>query len=334
MAAGAALLLMQPGHGMVVVEWSRCRLSISAVAAEGVLVHANHCVSELQDESHAGIAKLLAESKQRQAEVEGRYADELVAGKLPLELKQIQSFLSGAVQNDDVLATVVSCPQRRELYVRFRLQVPGMELVEDTVACDFWQLFFENLHKYKAIPGDLALLGRAKTAAEQLRSLQRVYSQSLKGVQLANAVAQELEDWSRVAAPELQRLEDAPARAEAPPKELSKKQKKQLKKDKKREKKAMKAEKKAAKTLAKIEEAAKQAEMVTSRAKQEEAEASQRIAEVEAELEAAEAEAAAAEESSEDPETVARTERLRAQLSEAYEQSAQVALRSAEQAEA
>ena len=29
-------------------EWSRCRLSISAVAAEGVLVHANHCVSELQ----------------------------------------------------------------------------------------------------------------------------------------------------------------------------------------------------------------------------------------------------------------------------------------------
>ncbi|CAJ1428883.1 unnamed protein product [Effrenium voratum] len=92
-------------------------------------------------------------------------------------------------------------------------------------------LFFENLHKYKAIPGDLALLGRAKTAAEQLRSLQRVYSQSLKGVQLANAVAQELEDWSRVAAPELQRLEDAPARAEAPPKELSKKQKKQLKKE-------------------------------------------------------------------------------------------------------
>ena len=42
---------------------------------------------------------------------------------------------------EDVLATVVSCPQRRELYVRFRLQVPGMELVEDTVACDFWQCF-------------------------------------------------------------------------------------------------------------------------------------------------------------------------------------------------
>ena len=56
------------------------------------------------------------------------------------------------------------------------------------------RLFFENLHKYKAIPADLALLGRAKTAADQLRSLQRVYSQSLKGVQLANAVAQELEE--------------------------------------------------------------------------------------------------------------------------------------------
>eukprot|EP00438_Fugacium_kawagutii_P023037 Skav202647 [mRNA] locus=scaffold2784:79889:94271:+ [translate_table: standard] len=104
-------------------------------------------------------------------------------------------------------------------------------MVADNSAGRPWlrfRLFFENLHKYKAIPADLGLLGRAKTAADQLRSLQRV--------QLANAVAQELEDWSRVAAPELQKLdaaagEEKKAIEETPPKELSKKEKKKLKKD-------------------------------------------------------------------------------------------------------
>ena len=73
----------------------------------------------------------------------GLYADELLAGKAPqVSLKQLQSFLSVAgVQNDDVLATVISCPQERALYVRFRLQVRGMEYVEDTIECDFWQCF-------------------------------------------------------------------------------------------------------------------------------------------------------------------------------------------------
>jgi len=200
-------------------------------------------------------------------------------------------------------------------------------------------LFFENLHKYKAIPADLALLGRAKTAADQLRSLQRVYSQSLKGVQLANAVAQELEDWSRVAAPELEKLTDAgeskPPVDEKPAKELSKKEKKKLKKERKREKKARKDAKKAEKALAKIEKAAQEAERVAKRSAEEESEAAKQIAEIEAELEAAEAAAAeAAESSEEDPEMVAKTERLRAQLSEAYEMSAQVALAAAEKAEA
>eukprot|EP00435_Cladocopium_sp_Y103_P004043 s2745_g1.t1 len=327
--AGAAMLLMQPGHGAAMVEWSPKQISVSP-AAEGVLVHANHCIldswmnKDLRDAESPKIAKLLEESKRRQAAVESRYAED--------------SF--GLVQNDDVLATVISCPRERALYVRFRLQIRGMERVEDTVACDFWQLFFENLHKYKAIPADLALLGRAKTAADQLRSLQRVYSQSLKGVQLANAVAQELEDWSRVAAPELQKLDaageaKAPVVEEKPPKELSKKEKKKLKKERKREKKARKDAKKAEKALAKIEKAAQEAERVAKRSNEEEAEAAKQIAEITAELEAAEAAALEAEQSSEeDPEMVAKTERLRAQLNEAYEMSAQAALAAAEKAEA
>lgn len=73
----------------------------------------------------------------------GLYAEELLAGKPPiLGLNQLQSFLSATgVQNDDVLATVISCPASRALYVRFRLQVTGMERVEDTISCDFWQCF-------------------------------------------------------------------------------------------------------------------------------------------------------------------------------------------------
>merc|ERR1711918_96661 len=44
MASGAALLLSQPGHGVVLVEWSRSSLWVSPIAFEGVMVHANHCV--------------------------------------------------------------------------------------------------------------------------------------------------------------------------------------------------------------------------------------------------------------------------------------------------
>lgn len=140
--AGAAMLLMQPGHGAAMVEWSPKQICVSP-AAEGVLVHANHCILDLRDAESSKIAKLLDESKRRQAAVESRYAEELLAGKAPtLDLQQIQSFLSlSEVQNDDVLATVISCPRERALYVRFRLQIRGMERVEDTVACDFWQCF-------------------------------------------------------------------------------------------------------------------------------------------------------------------------------------------------
>ena len=144
MASGAALLLTQPGHGMVMVEWSRTRIHISPVGLEGILVHANHCAfgSSLQDDDHQGISRLLDESKRRQSSIEDLYAEELLAGRPSLGLSQVQAFLSAkCVQNDEVLATVISCPETRELYIRFRLQVSGMGMVEDTVACDFWQCF-------------------------------------------------------------------------------------------------------------------------------------------------------------------------------------------------
>ncbi|CAE7529926.1 unnamed protein product [Symbiodinium sp. CCMP2456] len=239
---------------------------------------------------------------------------DLEGPKSPLPIRDAIGSCMGAALNEleALVDKVLSQPQllqKRELWKR-------------------QGLFFENLHKYKAIPGDLGLLSRAKVAADQLRSLQKVYSDSLKGVKLANAVAQELEDWSKVAAPELEKAEaegQSEAKEEKLPQELSKKDKKRLKKEKKRAKKAKKAEKKAAKTLAKIEEAAKEAEHIAKLAGEEEAEAARRIAEVEEELAAAEAAAAAAEESSsEDPEMVAKAARLREQLNEAYEHSANV----------
>ncbi|CAK9113115.1 unnamed protein product [Durusdinium trenchii] len=141
--AGAAMMLMQPGYGVAMVEWSSEEISVSPIAMEGVLVHANHCILDLRDAENPKIARLLEDSRRRQAVVEGLYAEELLAGKPPiLGLNQLQSFLSATgVQNDDVLATVISCPASRALYVRFRLQVTGMERVEDTISCDFWQCF-------------------------------------------------------------------------------------------------------------------------------------------------------------------------------------------------
>ncbi|CAE7818947.1 DNAJA2 [Symbiodinium microadriaticum] len=144
MASGAALLLTQPGHGMVMVEWSRNKIHISPEGFEGVLVHANHCAlgSSLKDEDHRSISRLLEASKRRQSKIEELYAEKLLAGTSTLSLGQVQAFLSAeGIQNDDVLATVISCPEKRELHVRFRLQVSGMEMVEDTLACDFWQCF-------------------------------------------------------------------------------------------------------------------------------------------------------------------------------------------------
>eukprot|EP00929_Paragymnodinium_shiwhaense_P000484 TRINITY_DN100722_c0_g1_i1.p1 TRINITY_DN100722_c0_g1~~TRINITY_DN100722_c0_g1_i1.p1 ORF type:complete len:525 (+),score=200.68 TRINITY_DN100722_c0_g1_i1:149-1723(+) len=63
-------------------------------------------------------------------------------------------------------------------------------------------LYFENFHKYKALPSDPELLGRAKEAMEKLRKLPKIYSDAVKGVKLGLAVAKEIESWAKWAEPE------------------------------------------------------------------------------------------------------------------------------------
>ncbi|CAK9113116.1 unnamed protein product [Durusdinium trenchii] len=70
--AGAAMMLMQPGYGVAMVEWSSEEISVSPIAMEGVLVHANHCILDLRDAENPKIARLLEDSRRRQAVVEGR----------------------------------------------------------------------------------------------------------------------------------------------------------------------------------------------------------------------------------------------------------------------
>merc|ERR1711964_888169 len=112
------LLLSQPGHGIVVVEFSRFELWVSPLSFEGIFLHANHCVlgSILKDEErNETIAKLNGDSRQRQAALEEFYADELIAGSAPpLSEQQFKAALSvAAVQNDSVLATIIVSPVER-----------------------------------------------------------------------------------------------------------------------------------------------------------------------------------------------------------------------------
>merc|ERR1712048_188106 len=67
-------------------------------------------------------------------------------------------------------------------------------------------LFFENFHKYKTLPDDASLLSRAEAVALRLRSLPKIFSDSLKGVKLALSVATEIEDWMKFAKPVLNKL--------------------------------------------------------------------------------------------------------------------------------
>eukprot|EP00927_Polykrikos_kofoidii_P014025 TRINITY_DN16112_c0_g2_i1.p1 TRINITY_DN16112_c0_g2~~TRINITY_DN16112_c0_g2_i1.p1 ORF type:complete len:562 (+),score=124.48 TRINITY_DN16112_c0_g2_i1:205-1890(+) len=60
-------------------------------------------------------------------------------------------------------------------------------------------LFFENFHKYKALPSDPKLLERAGACAQRLRSLPKTFSDTLKGVKMALAVAKEIESWAKFA---------------------------------------------------------------------------------------------------------------------------------------
>jgi len=133
-------------------------------------------------------------------------------------------------------------------------------------------LFFENLHKYKALPGSPELLDAAKAAADKLRSLPKVFSEALKGVKLGQAVAKEIEAWAAFAGPVLRAT--APKEAPAVPaavavetvtskKEKKKeKQDKQEKKEKKEKKEKEKKSKKEKKLEKKAEKAAKKAQKV------------------------------------------------------------------------
>merc|ERR1712187_321890 len=66
-------------------------------------------------------------------------------------------------------------------------------------------LYFENMHKYKTMPSDIALIPRAKAVAEKLAGLPKVFSDALKGVKLATAVASQIQSWIAIAEPLLKK---------------------------------------------------------------------------------------------------------------------------------
>mmetsp|Transcript_58853 Transcript_58853/g.91576 ORF Transcript_58853/g.91576 Transcript_58853/m.91576 type:complete len:486 (-) Transcript_58853:20-1477(-) len=68
-------------------------------------------------------------------------------------------------------------------------------------------LYFENLHKYKTLPSDIALVSRARAVSEKLSGLPKVFSDSLKGVKLATAVASQIQSWIVFAEPLLEKEE-------------------------------------------------------------------------------------------------------------------------------
>merc|ERR1712194_182665 len=84
-------------------------------------------------------------------------------------------------------------------------------------------LYFENMHKYKTMPSDIALIPRAKAVAEKLAGLPKVFSDALKGVKLATAVASQIQSWITIAEPLLKKekeileapLELEPTKAQA-----------------------------------------------------------------------------------------------------------------------
>jgi len=80
-------------------------------------------------------------------------------------------------------------------------------------------LYFENLHKYKTLPSDPGLIDRARAVSEKLAGLPKVFSDSLKGVKLATAVANQIQCWIVFAEPKFKKEEEAqrqedPAEAE------------------------------------------------------------------------------------------------------------------------
>merc|ERR1711920_1131734 len=75
-------------------------------------------------------------------------------------------------------------------------------------------LYFENMHKYKTMPSDIGLIPRAKAVAEKLAGLPKVFSDALKGVKLATAVASQIQSWIAIAEPLLNKEKEE---QEAPP---------------------------------------------------------------------------------------------------------------------
>merc|ERR1712129_7460 len=80
-------------------------------------------------------------------------------------------------------------------------------------------LYFENLHKYKTLPSDPGLIARARAVSEKLAGLPKVFSDALKGVKLATAVANQIQSWIVFAEPKFKKEEEAqreddPAEAE------------------------------------------------------------------------------------------------------------------------
>eukprot|EP00933_Yihiella_yeosuensis_P018966 TRINITY_DN15439_c0_g5_i1.p1 TRINITY_DN15439_c0_g5~~TRINITY_DN15439_c0_g5_i1.p1 ORF type:complete len:500 (-),score=130.66 TRINITY_DN15439_c0_g5_i1:126-1574(-) len=206
-------------------------------------------------------------------------------------------------------------------------------------------LFFENLHKYETMPGDLELVDRARKAADQLRSLPKIFSNELKGIKLALAVVKELEGWIRYAEPRLKLLQKEKEAAEGKKdsddesekggkkdKKKDKKEKEKNKKEKKLEKKAKKAEKKAKKKLAKIEKAMKEAEELAKASMKESEEAEQMEKAIAEQMQREEEEAEfeerqqAARDRAEAEESAKKAQELSQQLREAEEEANNLAL--------
>lgn len=161
-------------------------------------------------------------------------------------------------------------------------------------------LYFENMHKYKTMPSDIALIPRARAVADKLASLPKVFSDALKGVKLATAVASQIQSWITIAEPLLNKeKEDNDAPSKPKPEAVKREEvvepgkvpswvndtlketmsgsssddstsgsgkKKKSKKAKKMSKKDKKKEKKAAKAIRKAGKAAAKIEQLARRA--------------------------------------------------------------------
>jgi len=130
-------------------------------------------------------------------------------------------------------------------------------------------LFFENLHKYRALPSDPALVERGRATAARLKTLPKVFSESIRGVKLGVAVAKEIDAWAAFAEPLLAKhgnekeTNEGEGSSSAQPKLAARCSESEVPKDNEhhsKRKKKSKKEKKLEKMMAQIEEEARRAE--------------------------------------------------------------------------